>query len=84
MIYFACCVTPVVRENHSLILLGMLMQLQTALSVYLSICGTGTMRLSKVMLSYRELKESKGRQGPNLVVCFTKAFILRRRLSRES
>lgn len=59
MIYFAYCVTPAVREGHSLILLGMLMQLQTALSVYLSICGTGTMRLSKVILSYREFKGVK-------------------------
>ena len=53
MIYFAYCVTPAVKEGH----LGMLMQLQTALSVYLSICGNGTMRLSEVILSYRELRD---------------------------
>ena len=55
MIYFAYCVTSAVKEGH----LGMLMQLQTALSVYLSICGNGTMLLSKVILSYRELKGVK-------------------------
>ena len=53
MIYFAYCVTPAVKEGH----LGMLMRLQTALSVYLSICGNGTMRLSEVILSYRELRD---------------------------
>ena len=81
MIYFAYCVTPAVKEGH----LGMLMQLQTALSVYLSICGNGTMRLSEVILSYSSrVKGSKGRQGPNLGVCFTKASILQGRLLRES
>ena len=45
--------TPAVKEGH----LGMLMQLQTALSVYLSICGNGTMLLSEVILSYRELRD---------------------------
>ena len=55
MIYFAYCVTPAVKEGQ----LGMLMQLQTALSVYRSICGNGTMHLSKVILSYRELKGVK-------------------------
>ena len=55
MIYFAYCVTSAVKEGH----LGMLMQLQTALSIYRSICGNGTMHLSKVILSYRELKGVK-------------------------